>query len=98
MRIHAVGILAFIGGLVVVLLFVAAGIATYYRIGSRQVPSRTFLEANFEKKHVECIPEDRLGKLVMKDAPLLRDLVQALPGRPKIRGLTASLQKWAPPE
>jgi protease IV len=92
MRIHAGGILAFIGGLTVVLVFAAGGLAAYYRIASRQVPSHTFLEADFEKRHVECLPEDRLGRLVMRDAPLVRDVVQALDRAsedPRVEGIIA---------
>lgn len=92
MRIHATGIFAFIGVLVVVLLLAAAGIAAYYRIVGRQVPSKTFLKADFEKNFLECMPEDRLGRLMTREAPLIRDVVQALARAsedPRVKGVIA---------
>ena len=92
MRIHVSGIFAFIGALVVVLLFIGAGIAAYYRIVARQVPSGTFLKADFERNYLECMPEDRLGRLMTRDAPLTRDVVQALARAaedPRVEGIIA---------
>ena len=94
MKVSVAGVLAFIGGLTVVLLFVAGGILAYYRIAARQVPSKAILEADFEKSYVESMPEDPLGRLVMKDAPLIRDVVEALARAsedPKVDGLIAKV-------
>jgi protease IV len=92
MKVNVAGTLAFIGGLTVVFLFAAGGILAYYRITTRQVPPKTVLEADFEKNFVECMPEDRLGRLVMRDAPLVRDVVQSLARAsedPRVDGIIA---------
>jgi protease-4 len=67
-----------VGGITVIVLLVVAGVLVYYRLTGKTVPKKTILEADFEKNYVEYIPEDRLGTLIMRKAPLIRDVVAAL--------------------
>jgi protease-4 len=71
-------ILITVGGITVVLLLVAGGLLVYFWVTGKAIPKKTILEADFEKNYVEYIPEDRLGSLMMRKAPLVRDVVAAL--------------------
>jgi protease-4 len=87
-------ILITVGGITVVVLLVVAGLLVYFWVAGKAIPKKTILEADFEKNYVEYIPEDRLGTLVMRKAPLIRDVVAALNRAsedPKVRMLVAKV-------
>jgi protease-4 len=71
-------ILITVGGITVVVLLVVGGLLVYFWVRGKAIPRKTILEADFEKDYVEYIPEDRLGSLLMRKAPLIRDVVTAL--------------------
>jgi protease-4 len=71
-------ILITVGGITVVVLLVVGGLLVYFWITGKAIPKKTILEADFEKNYAEYIPEDRLGTLMMRKAPLIRDVVAAL--------------------
>jgi protease-4 len=71
-------ILITVGSITVVVLLVVGGLLVYFWFTGKAIPKRTILEADFEKNYAEYIPEDRLGSLVMRKAPLIRDVATAL--------------------
>ena len=56
---------------IVVSIFIIAG-------PKGRVPSRTILEADFEKPLVEDIPETPTAKVMLQDRSVLRDVVDAI--------------------
>ena len=70
-----VRILATLGALWLITLVIMV-IAISQRKGS--VPSKTILEANFERQMVEDIPDEPAAKALLNDRAVLRDVVDAL--------------------
>jgi protease-4 len=61
------------------LWLVGLGIVLFALMGSKgKVPSKTILEANFERPLVEDIPESPSAKLMLTDRHTLRDVVDAI--------------------
>jgi len=73
-----VRILAVVGGLVVLGLLLGVGIWGVVRLGRGSVPAKTVLEVNLERGISEDMPDDPIGAMMLKDTPVLKDLVDAL--------------------
>jgi len=71
-------ILAVIGGLVVLALVVGLGVGALLGLGHRRVPAKTILEVDLETDIIEDVPDDPFAAVMLKDTPVLRDLVEAL--------------------
>jgi protease-4 len=78
MRRFAVGCLASIGGLVVVLVLWIVVVAIVYRSPVGHVPGKTVLEVNLETGLLEDVPDDPVAKALMGNTPVVRDLVEGL--------------------
>ncbi|RJR39506.1 MAG: signal peptide peptidase SppA [Desulfobacteraceae bacterium] len=65
-------------GSIAILILIAAGLFFFLRWKRRVVPRNTILEADFSRNYQEHLPDDRLGKILNKGAPVLRDVVEAL--------------------
>ena len=78
MRRFAVGCLASIGGLVVVLVLWIVVVAIVYRSPVGHVPGKTVLEVNLETGLMEDVPDDPVAKALMGNTPVVRDLVEGL--------------------
>jgi protease-4 len=76
MRKALVGFLAVVGG-AVILCLVLVGLALAAR-GAAGVPKKTILEANFETRLVEDIPDEPIARAMLSGGPSVRDLVDAL--------------------
>ncbi len=74
-RTVAVGVLAGIGALTILALL-AAG-AWYWR-GKGSVPEKTVLEVDFERGVVENVPDEPVGRYLLKRFLVLRDVTEAL--------------------
>ena len=74
-RTVAVGVLAGIGALTILAL-IAAG-AWYWR-GKGSVPEKTVLEVDFERGVVEYVPDEPVGRILLKRFYVLRDVTEAL--------------------
>jgi protease-4 len=70
--------LSYLGGftLAILVLCVAGAMIGYYRRGN--VPSRTILEIDLDKKLVEVTAHDPLGRALQKDSVGLREVLDAL--------------------
>ncbi|MBL8216237.1 MAG: signal peptide peptidase SppA [Bryobacterales bacterium] len=87
-------VLALIGALTLGLIVLVFVVATFARSGKGTVPGKTVLELRLEGPLRETEPEDPLAKLLGKDQPVLRDVIEALEkGRDDSRvvGLIATL-------
>jgi protease IV len=73
-----VRILAVIGGLVLIGLVVGVGVWGIFSIGRGSVPRRTILEVNLERGMIENVPDDPVASVMLKDTPVVRDVVEAL--------------------
>ena len=78
MRLLIAEIFTILGAITVIVLAVTAGVLLYLRMRAKIVPRKTLLEADFETEYVECLPLDRLARLVIGKAPRLLDAVAAL--------------------
>lgn len=78
MKMYFVKFFMSIGIVTVMVLVVAGGLLVYSWISGKRVPSKTILKADFEKNYAETVPEDPLGRLVLRKTPLLQDVVAAL--------------------
>lgn len=68
---------AVFGSVAILILIVAASLS--FRLWKRKlVHKNTILEVDFNRNYEEHVPEDRLGKILMRGAPVLRDVVEAL--------------------
>jgi protease-4 len=84
--------LAVIGGLVVVVLVLGAGIGIVMKASKGGVPRATVLEVDLETALAEDVPDDIFAKAMSKDTLTLRDVVEALEKAaddPKVVGLVA---------
>lgn len=73
-----VTLLAVIGSLTLITVFIL-GIFFIYSITTKErVPSVTILELNLERGMVEYVPSDPIASAVFDDAPVVRDIVDAL--------------------
>jgi protease IV len=73
-----VTLLAIIGSLAVVAVFVVVVILLYSVVTKDRVPSKTILELDLERGLVEYIPDDPVASAVMGNVPVVRDIVDAL--------------------
>ena len=73
-----VRILAVVGGLVVLGLLAGVGIWGVVQFGRGSVPAKTILEVDLERGISEDIPDDPIGAMMLKDTPVMKDLVDAL--------------------
>jgi protease-4 len=69
--------LAILGSIAIFILIVAA-FFSFLLWKRRAVHKNTILEADFSLNYEEHLPEDPLGKILMRGAPVLRDAVEAL--------------------
>ena len=70
-----VGVLAGIGALTILALLAAGG---WYWREKASVPERTVLEVDFERGVVEHVPDDPVGRYLLKRFMVLRDVTEAL--------------------
>jgi protease IV len=73
-----VRILAVIGGLLIIGLVVGVGIWSILRLGKGIVPGKTILEVDLETGVIEDVPDDPIAALTLREAPVVRDMVEAL--------------------
>ena len=73
-----VRILAVFGGLALIGLMVGLGIWGIVCMGRGTVPQKVLLEVDLEQGILEQIPDDPIASLMLKDTPVVRDLVDAL--------------------
>jgi protease-4 len=88
-RTFAVGALAWIGALTILALL-AAGV--WYWRGKGSVPEKTVLEIDFERGVVEYVPDEPVGRFLLKGFYVLRDVTEALDraaGDRRVVGLVA---------
>ncbi len=78
MKSALVKFLAVIGGLVVVVLVLGVGIGVIMKASKGGVPRGTVLEVDLETGVIEDVPDDLVAKVVNKDKPVVRDIVEAL--------------------
>src|SRR5258706_1979492 len=89
-----VRILAVLGGLMLLGLVVGVGIWGIASLGKRSVPGRTILEVDLERGMIESVPDDPVAAVMLKDTPVLRDMVEALAKAaddPRVVGLVAKV-------
>ncbi len=87
-------ILAWIGGVVVLLFFLAFVMATMVRSGAGKVPANAILELNLETAVTEDSPDDPLARLSGQHTPSVRDIVEGLQKAgddARVKGLIARL-------
>ena len=72
-----VGFLAIVGALSLALLLVAGLIGLVSLLSRPGVPSHVLLEANLETGVMEALPDDPVGRLLNRDATVVRDVVEA---------------------
>lgn len=87
-------VLALIGALTLGLIVLIFVVATFARSGKGTVPGKAILELRLESALAEAEPEDPLAKLMGRDQPVLRDVIEALEkGRDdsKVVGLIANI-------
>jgi protease IV len=92
MRKVIVGLLALVGGLVIVVVMLGGVILVGSRLGSVLIAPDTVLEANFEQSLAEDLPDDPFAKLMLGEHPTVRDVVEGLEkagGDGRIKGLVA---------
>jgi len=65
-------------GSIVILVLIGAALLFFLRWKRRVVRRNTILEADFSRNYEEHLPDDRLGKILTKGAPVMRDVVEAL--------------------
>ncbi len=73
-----VRILAVVGGLAIIGLLVGVAVWGIFSMGRGTVPGKTILEVDLEKGIIEEIPDDPIASVMLKDTPVMRDLVDAL--------------------
>jgi len=71
----AVGVLA-VSGALAILVLLAAGALSWWEKG--RVPERMVLEVDFERGFVENVPDDPVGRYLLKRFLVLRDVTEAL--------------------
>jgi protease IV len=76
-----IGVLTIIGSIVVaimasVMLAVGVGIVLWWIKAG--VPDTMILEVNFDRKHMETVPDDPIARLFSAEAVIVRDVVEAL--------------------
>jgi protease-4 len=76
-----IGGLTIIGGIAVavvacVVLAIGVGILLWWI--NTGVPDQMILEVNFERKHVEAVPNDPIARVLSAEATMVRDVVEAL--------------------
>jgi protease IV len=94
MKALLVRILAFVGGLVVLLAVLGVVVAGVKGLMKGRVPARTLLEVDLEGGLLERLPADPLAQLILRDRPTVRSVVDALEKAgddPKVTGLVATL-------
>ncbi|HEY7515493.1 MAG TPA: signal peptide peptidase SppA [Vicinamibacteria bacterium] len=94
MRALLVRILAFVGGLVVVLAVLGLGVAAVRQLTKGRVSAHTVLELNLEGGLLEKLPADPVSQLMLKGRPTLRSVVDALAKAgddAKVTGVVATL-------
>ena len=64
--------------LIVLVVLAVVGVGLWAWLCKARVPSRTILEANFERGLVEYVPDDPVAKLMAGRAPTLRGVIEAL--------------------
>ena len=86
------GFLAIVGGLALLVMILGGLFVLVGALSRPGVPDATVLELDFETPLLEARPGDPVAKLMMKDTPVLRDLVDAIDraaGDERVKGLVA---------
>src|SRR5262244_456784 len=78
MRRILVGIFAFIGGMVVLIVVIALGLGALAWSRKGVVPAKTILEVDLTRRLHEQPPNDPVSDLLLAKAPIVRDVVEAL--------------------
>lgn len=78
MKKFIVGTLAVVGALAIVATIVVVGIVIMVFFSEGGVPNRTVLEINLETALTEDIPNDGVSQALLRDTPVIRDVVEAL--------------------
>ena len=75
-----VGVLAVIGALAILCVFMVAALAVLAALGgpSTSVPGRVILEVDFEAGVIEAIPNDPFARIMLDENIVVRDVVDAL--------------------
>ena len=69
---------AIVFGSIAVLILIIAASLTFLLWKRRRIPRNTILEADLSRNYEEHQPQDRLGRILSRGAPVLLDLVEAL--------------------
>src|SRR5215475_9330777 len=78
MRRILVGIFAFIGGMVVLMVVIALGLGVLAWSRKGVVPAKTILEVDLTRRLHEQPPNDPVSGLLLAKAPVVRYVVEAL--------------------
>ncbi|PKN64386.1 MAG: signal peptide peptidase SppA [Deltaproteobacteria bacterium HGW-Deltaproteobacteria-15] len=65
-------------GSMAILILLIAAFVSFFLWKRRVVRRNTILEADFSRDYEEHLPEDRIGRILMRGAPVLRDVVEGL--------------------
>jgi protease IV len=65
-------------GSAAVLIVLIAGFVSFVVWKRKVVHRNTILEADFSRNHEEDLPDDRFGRILMRDAAVIRDVVEGL--------------------
>ncbi len=77
MKRYAQRLFQVVGGVVVFYALFLVIVIGFARFGER-VPAKTILEVNLEKELVESVPDDPVSKVLLRNLPSVRDVVDAL--------------------